>query len=148
MTMAGSILFGFALVVLAAILVWRHKSVWDEAQRFSSSAHEKDFARRQYRRRTQTSTMIGLVGAAIGAQPWITPWFTDASAAIAYVVGLIAAVGWILLLGVADMASTYAHLQRIRRVQIAEQAAMQARLRLEVENRKAERENSPDQDEP
>ena len=140
--MAGSILFGFALIILAAFLVRHHQRVWNQACQFSPSARDKDFARRQYRRRTQTSTLIGLVGAAIGAHHWVT----DPTAAVIYVVGLLAGVGWILLLGFADMANSWVHFQQIRRRQRAEQAAMQALLRREIDQRKTDQEPPAEQD--
>jgi hypothetical protein len=131
--MGASIAFGFLLLVLSAILVWHHKHVWDQARVSSPSARDKDFARRQYRRRTQTSAMIGFVGAAISIQPWIS----NAVVATYYVTGLILAVLWILLLGIADMVSSFAHFQRARRRQLAEQAATQALLQREIDRRRA-----------
>lgn len=141
--MAGSILFGVSLILLAALLVWHHQGVWNQACRYSPSAREKDFARRQYRRRTQTSTMIGIVGIAIGAHPWVT----NRTAAVVYVVGLLACVGWILLLGCADMFSSWVHFQQLRRRQQAEHAALQAQLKREAERRRGEQRfpESPDE---
>ncbi|MBM4004748.1 MAG: hypothetical protein FJ295_15930 [Planctomycetes bacterium] len=131
--MGASIAFGFLLLVLSAILVWHHKHVWDQARVSSPGARDKEFARRQYRRRTQTSALIGFVGAAISLQPWIS----SAVVATYYVTGLILAVLWILLLGIADMVSSLAHFQRARRRQVAEQAATQALLRREIDRRRA-----------
>lgn len=141
--MASSILFGVSLILLAALLVWHHQRAWSEACRYSPSAREKDFARRQYRRRTQTSTMIGIVGVAIGAFPAVQ----NPTAAVVYVVGLLACVGWILLLGCADMLSSWVHFQQLRRRQHAEHAALQAQLKREAERQRGEKRfpESPDE---
>lgn len=137
--MGTSIAFGLGLLVLSLFLVWHHKASWDLTQTESAgddagSQHELEYRRRQYRRRTQASTVIGLIGAAIAAHPWIaTP-----RAAVLYLAGLVAAVAWILLLGMLDLFSSYNYFSRLRRHQHAERTSLEAQLREELKKRRLE----------
>ena len=80
---------------------------------------ERDFYRRQFRRRMQGSAIIGIVGLLLPLGGWIA----DGMLNLAYLALLLALVGWMLMLGLADLVATRPHFERVREHLLAEALA-------------------------
>jgi hypothetical protein len=96
-----------------------HRRAWRNAQ-WDERLNERDrrFARSQYRRRMQASSLIGAIGAAIGCYPLVP----ETPLAIAInLSALIAACVCIMLSGLLDYWATRQNLRRIQNEHLAEQ---------------------------
>ena len=127
-----NLIFATVLFAIAALLMLQHEWTWRKIQRTERDSREVDFARRQYRRRLQASGLIGVVAVAIAVSGWVE----QAWQVLFYWIGVALVVVWILLLGLVDWASSYAHFQRIHKRQLAEHAALQAELKAELDRRR------------
>ena len=130
--MFSNLIFATVLFAIAALLMLQHEFKWRKVQRTERDTREVEFARRQYRRRLQASGLIGAVAVAIAVSGWIE----HPPLVLFYWIGVVLIVVWILLLGLADWVSSYAHFQRIHKRQLAEHAALQAELKAELERRR------------
>jgi flagellar basal body-associated protein FliL len=119
-----------AIVAVAAVLVAWHVRSWRRAKAPGRTAGELKFAFEQYRRRMQTSVMLGLVGVLILAGPWITAPL----AVLLYWLGVIVLIVWIVLLAGADMLATRMHYAQAEAEQHLKQVKLHAAL--EAEQRK------------
>ena len=102
-----AIVFGGMLIVTAAVMIGGHRRAWRkrlEEKSLEQSDREHYF--RQYRRRMQTSAMLGLVGLLIVVGDWLIPWNQAAVWFPIYWGVVLMLTGWIGLLGVADLLST------------------------------------------
>lgn len=124
----------------AGLMVW-HIAAWRRAREEEADEPlERDFQWRRFRRRIQTSGMIVLIGLALGAVMLIDPakhplligWF---------LLGMLILLLWIVLLAVADMASTRSHVTRMKHYHMVETAKLQAALRRAKEQLREEGEN-------
>ena len=117
------------LVAAALWLVQAHRQHWQEvdtAQELPS--RERDHLRRRYRRRMQTSTMLGFVGVAILAGRLFPP--DDPSlVTIFYWAGVALLVFWMALLALGDLISTQVHYRVNRRKAECERDRLEAQLR-------------------
>ena len=71
---------------------------------------EREFHRRQFRRRLQGSLMIGALGLLLPVGGFIQ----GATWNIAYLALLLSLLGWMLLLGIADLVATRHNFNRVR----------------------------------
>ena len=90
---------------------------------------ERDFRRRQYRRRMQTSAMLGILGLAILVGQLLLDRADSSMLLLAYWCGVIAMVVWIALLALADMTATSFHYVREKNDTVVEQARLKNELR-------------------
>jgi hypothetical protein len=90
---------------------------------------ELDFRRRQLRRRTQTSAMLGLVGIAMLVGRVLIVWRAPPTLILVFWAGVVLLVLWLGLLAVADMVATRYYFSRLRQSYRIEQARLQAELR-------------------
>ena len=65
--MAGTQLFGYALVTVSAVLLAQHWFHWRDAASRVLTLRQREYLRRQIQRRSVASALIGVVGAAIVA---------------------------------------------------------------------------------
>lgn len=120
-----TVLFSFCLISISAVLIWSHWQTWRSVQAEASAEPSGGFRRRQFRRRTMSSTAIGLIGIALLASPrMVDPvrlsfWF--------YWSGVLFAVISIGLLALLDMISTRVHFSK-QHAGLADQIALQAQL--------------------
>ncbi len=117
------------LIALSGVLLDMHRRSWRIERDATISDGERRFARSQYRRRTQASGIIGVLGAAIGVGPLIParPW----PMAI-YVAGLGAACLAIMLLAAIDAWASRQYFVRLRNEQLAAQVQLARELRREL----------------
>jgi hypothetical protein len=114
------------LLGLSGFLLDMHRRSWLAAQQDSSlSERDRRFARSQYRRRTQASSIIGALGVAIGIGPLMTsPW-----PLLLYTASLVAACGCIMLLAAIDAWATRQNYARLRSEHLAAQIKLVQELR-------------------
>lgn len=113
-----------AILAVAALLVAWHRRAWRRALGGRLSAAELKFAFEQYRRRMQTSVMLGLVGVLIFAGPWVTAPL----AILLYWLGVIVLVLWIMLLAGADMLATRLYYAQLETEHHVKQFKLEAKL--------------------
>ena len=105
-------------------MVSHHRS-WQLSRQNESDEAELDFRRRQYRRRMQTSTMMGLLVLGTFGGQFITG---AAVLIVGYWAGVLLLVVWIALLAGADYLATRYHLSRLRHNCIIEEAKLHAEV--------------------
>lgn len=103
-----------------------HLRTWRRAQQREGEAEELDYRHRQFRRRMQTSALLGILAVAIFAGQWITG---PLLLAFLFWGGVLLGVGWVGLLAAADIWATKHHFDRLRQTYLIEQAKLQAQIR-------------------
>ena len=117
--MAGTQLFGYALVAGSAALLALHWSEWHELARMpASDMVRREFRRRQLQRRSVASALIGVVGAAMTLVDRVpkTPWGMSC-----YLFGLLSGALVILAIAVVDMRAVRQRREREQFELLAEQ---------------------------
>ena len=117
------------LVAASLWLIWAHweRSAAVEADE-SLENRQRDHLRRRYRRRIQTSTMLGVVGVAIlGGR--LFPPDQGGAALIIYWSCVALLVLWMALLAMADIVSTRLYFGRLRRDVEVQRTVLEAQLR-------------------
>jgi hypothetical protein len=140
--MISSFLFAGFLVGLAGLMMVLHWRKWRWLRTLTLADKERDFFFRQFRRRMQSSAMIGTVGIAIAVGVWIVdPWLSALFWGLVFL-----AVLWTLLLALADMFSNRAFFQRMQDEQLAEGLALKKELKDELQRLDRHRRNGDDQE--
>lgn len=112
------------LVVASAVMLLWHLRAWRTADHGGLGAREADFLRRQFRRRSQASGMIGLIGLLLLGDLWIT----DPLSALLYWCGVALMVGWTMLLALADWFASRVYYGHLTAASHAEHASIQAEI--------------------
>ncbi|MBN2584051.1 MAG: hypothetical protein JXL80_13380 [Planctomycetes bacterium] len=126
MDIGSSILVSSLLLLAAVGLMVSHLRAWRRAQEEPLEPEEFDFRRRQFRRRIQTSAMLGLlavglfVGQLIPGPPMLVVLFWGV---------VLLVLGWMGLLALADIWATKHHFDRMRQSYLVEEAKLHAELR-------------------
>ncbi len=120
-----SILFGLFVIAVAAMLLIRNAMYWHSTQAAEMDERERDFLRRQYRRRTQANAIIAIVGVAI----ILGVWLTDSVMVAAYWMGMVLLVGWMAMLAIIDLVSARTHYGRLHQDQLEARALLEEELR-------------------
>jgi hypothetical protein len=123
-----SIQFGLLLCALSAGLIAWHVRAWKRLQGAEIEPGERNFRRRQYRRRMQTSAMLGVLGAAIFIGQLLMIWVTSQAFLVVYWGGVVVLVLWLALLALADMAATGFYYSRVKSNYVVERARLQGEL--------------------
>jgi hypothetical protein len=97
-----TIVFATLLVVLSLTMLAIHWAVWRKADHGGLSEREQQFARRQFRRRTQASGMLG----AIGLLMLTTQFVEEKSMSLVLWLAILCAVAWTVLVALIDWWST------------------------------------------
>jgi hypothetical protein len=116
------------LVLATVVLMISHVRAWRGFQREDLTEEELDFRRRQFRRRMQTSGMLGLMAVAVAVGYFLIIWFRSGWLALLFGIVLIAMVCWIGLLAIVDVWATKHHFSRMRDRCIVEQAKLRAEI--------------------
>jgi hypothetical protein len=124
-----SLAFSLFLVAASAVMLGLHWRTWRCFQAQPLDEREYDFRRRQFRRRMQTSAMLGLLGIAILIGHWITSPPLPRLAPPIYWGVVVLAVFWLGLLAMADLLVTRHHYRRLHDDYLVQQARLQAELR-------------------
>jgi hypothetical protein len=114
-------------VCSAGLMAW-HVRARKRLPAAEIDALERGFRRRQFRRRMQTSAMLGVLGLAIIVGQLLLLWATSAIVVAIYWLVVVVLVVWMLLLAMTDVADTSLFYSR----QVGNSAVEQARLRGEL----------------
>jgi len=125
----SSILVALVLCVSSAGLISWHLRGWKRLQATEVGARERDFRRRQIRRRIQTSALLGILGVAIFVGQLLITWAAPQLVLITYWGGVLLLVLWLTILALADMVATSVFYDREKSHSIVEQARLQGELR-------------------
>jgi len=127
--MDPTLIFSLGLLLAAAAMTYGHRQAW-LAKQDSRDEQQLEFANRRFRRRTQTSAMLGVVAIAIFAARWIDLLRQDAPwVFMAYWMVVVLLVLWVALLAGADYIATRHYLSKIQRQQAIEAAQLRAEAR-------------------
>ena len=125
----SSFAVAIVLVATSVALIVRHVRVWKGLKSEALDERELNFRRRQFRRRVQTSAMIGLLGVAIVVGQLLMDIVKSPRFHVYYWIGVLALLLWIVLLAVADMVATSAYYSRERSDLAVGHAKLQIELR-------------------
>ena len=120
---SGVLLLGSVLMMAAHIRAWRRQ------QREQLDEKEFDFRRRQFRRRMQTSAMIGLLAIALPAGYLLTLWTNSGWSLLGSLGVTTLLVGWVCLLALVDIWATKRHFGILQDKTLLEQTKLRAELR-------------------
>jgi len=121
-----SLLVPLFLLLCAVGLIRLHVRTWRRFQGQPLEDVERDYRRRQFRRRMQSSAMLAVLAVAILIGQLITG---PPVLVIAYWGGVLLLLGWVGLLALADILATKYHFGRLRETYLIERAKLQAQLR-------------------
>jgi hypothetical protein len=125
----SSYVVSLILVATSIALIVQHVRVWKRLSVEDLDERELNFRRRQFRRRVQTSAMIGVLGVAIVVGQLLLGIVHSAKFQVYYWIGVLALLLWILLLAVADMVATSVYYSRERSDFAVQHAKLQVELR-------------------
>jgi hypothetical protein len=117
------------LLLCAAGLMALHVRTWRRARQQDLQPDDLDYHRRQYRRRMQSSAMLGLTAVAIFVGQLLTPRIESKLFSLAYWGGVLLVAGWFALLAVVDLLATKHHFNRLWQTYLVEQAKLHAEIR-------------------
>jgi uncharacterized membrane protein len=115
-----------ALLLFAAGMLAAHARGWRRLQHEPSESPERDYRRRQLRRRLQSTIMLLVLAVLLVAIQWVDrwPWVF-----LALLTAVLVLVAWVLLLAAADVVATRYHFGRIRGQYLMEEAKLHAEIR-------------------
>jgi hypothetical protein len=125
----SSLLISVLLLLAALGLMYWHVLSWRRAQLADLAAGELDFYRRQFRRRIQTSAMLGILAVLIFAGVVLAKWIDSQLFFIIYWAAALLLVIWVALLAGADIWATQFHFGQLRQKCLIEQAKLHAEIR-------------------
>ena len=103
----------------------RHVYSWREARRSGIQGEEFDFRRRQFRRRMQTSAMLGLSAVAVLLGQYLRE---PPLLVLIFWIGVLLLVFWVVLLALVDIWATKRHFGRLRQAYLSNEAKLQAEI--------------------
>ena len=122
-------LMSLLLLLAAAGLMVSHVRSWRVFQRQDLDAEEFDYRRRQFRRRMQTSAMLGILAVVMFAGQTLAEWLESPMSSVILWLVVLLGVCWIALLAVVDIWATQHHYRRLQDKCLIEQAKLQVELR-------------------
>lgn len=133
MNLWHSILVSGFLLICAAGLMLSHRRSWHQFRRRSArqdelDTQELDYRRRQFRRRMQTSAMLGALALALPVADWLTTRSESTPLHLLCWSVVLLLVGWLGLLALADLVATKYHFGRMRHSYLVEEAKLKAEL--------------------
>jgi hypothetical protein len=114
------------LLLSSAALLILHTRSWRKSRRLSLETPELEFRRRQYRRRMQSSAMLGILAIAFSLAPYIKgpPWLI-----LAYLIAVVVVTLWMGALAVTDALASRAHFNRLQESDMNEQLKLKQQIR-------------------
>lgn len=133
MAYATELFTGFLVLVGVGLMIWHYANYQEDGAASATSASDRDFARRQYSRRMQTSAMIIVLGVAIliGRLVELQPW------GIFYWIAVLLIVFWMGVLALADIIASQYHYGRKRDEERLNLIKMKADLAREAGGKKS-----------
>jgi hypothetical protein len=124
-----TILVSLVILLASAVLLTSHVHTWKTLQAEPLEPEDREYRRRQFRRRMQCSSMLGLLAVAIVVGRLLMDARRLPLVIFVYWSAVVLVVLWIGLLAVVDMLATKRHFARLRQHCLIEQAKLQAELR-------------------
>jgi sterol desaturase/sphingolipid hydroxylase (fatty acid hydroxylase superfamily) len=124
----------FLLLCAAGLMAW-HVRAWRAQRLRKLEPNERDFLRRQFRRRMQTSAMLALIAATLPVGQWLVQMGAENKGtnwpkwAIAFWGLVILLVVWVGFLALADLWATRLFFGRLRHRYWLEKTRLEAELR-------------------
>ena len=106
-----------------------HGRSWRRARQGELEREEFDYRRRQFRRRMQTSAMLGLLAVGLFVGHSMPFWVESIVFQAAYWCGMLLLVVWVGLLALVDVIATKYYFGRLRQSYLLKQTKLQAELR-------------------
>ena len=129
MDVSSVIVVSGLLLLAAVVLMVSHVRAWRAARQKQLDAEEFDYRRRQFRRRMQTSAMLGVLAVAMLVGYVLTFWLSSKVFALAFWTAIILVVVWTCLLALVDIWATKHYFGRLRHDTLVEQAKLRAEIR-------------------
>lgn len=128
-----------ALVLGSLVLLGWHVKSWREADHGGLAQRDYLFFRRQFRRRMQSSGMLGIIGLLIFGHLWVS----DNTMLALYWTGVLGLLVWTVLLAASDLVASRLHYSS----QVADHKTEHLLLKREIEKFRRES-HSPETDPP
>jgi xanthine/uracil permease len=129
------------LVIGVSFLRWNVRE-WREAKNNSTlDDQDRHHYHARYRRRSQTSTMLIVLGVLIPATLW-TMNHGDPAVATAMLVALVLLTGWVILLALGDMLATRTY-SRVALAKVRQKQRELERRIVELKNRRGNGQQDP-----
>jgi hypothetical protein len=116
------------LLVVSSVLMLINWRSWKSFRRSESLENERDYRRRQFRRRMQASGMIGVIGIALFLGDTLIVWFDDPVVTVLFWVSVVMITLWTVLLAMVDIWATRRFLDRVSEDNFMEQTKLHAEL--------------------
>lgn len=120
----STLIFAIALLAFAGALIAWHLLAWRKADHGGLTDEDYRFYKNQFRRRMQTSALLGAMGLLALGDLWITG--TVARAALWTVMFLL--LLWVLLLAAADWLASRLHFDKLLSASAVEHALLQREI--------------------
>jgi hypothetical protein len=124
----SAVVFGLLLLAAAGLFFWNLRQ-WRKVRPESISKDEHDYRRRQFRRRLQSSAMLGAAGVAIFVPELLPQKITENPYFLLYWVAVMLMVLWVVLLAAVDIWATKFYYDRLRNAYFHEKLKLEAELR-------------------
>ncbi len=111
----------------AGLIVW-HIRAWKLLRDADLQPREMEFRRRQYRRRMQTSAMLGLLGAAVFVGQVLMTLVTWRLFLVVYWSCVLLLLLWMAILAVTDMVATSVYYSKEKNSYLVEHAKLKGEL--------------------
>jgi hypothetical protein len=125
----SSLLISLFLLSTALGLMYWHVHSWRSAQTADMEPNELDFYRRQFRRRIQTSAMLGILGVILFCGELLALWISSQLFFIIYWSVALLLVIWLALLALVDIWATKYYFGQLRHKCFIEQTKLNAEIR-------------------
>lgn len=126
---------------ISAAFLWGHVRSWKSSQRESIDPRELAFRKGQFRRRTQTSSMLFLLGAAILVGYWMPREWPNLF--VFYWCGVFLWTLWVILLALGDAVLSRLHLRAESRQRQIDHARARAELHRTTASKKNGKAGTP-----
>jgi len=125
----STLLISLLLLLAALGLMYWNVWSWQRARSADLAAGELDFYRHQFRRRIQTSAMLGILAVCLFTGEMLTRWIHSQPFFIIYWGAALLLVIWVALLAGVDIWATKYHFGQLRQKCLIEQAKLHAEIR-------------------
>lgn len=139
-----TIALSLTLLFVSALLVAMHVRAWRTVDHGGLGAAGREFHERRYRRRLQSSLMLGVIGLLVLGDLWLDAVFPDPWARLLYWSGVGLLLLWLLLLAASDWLASRQHYRgQLNRLQ-TERDVLRADLERLRQQHRERRDSDPD----
>jgi len=142
-----TIALSLALLIASVVMVVVHLRAWRTADHGGLAEVEREFQSRRFRRRLQTSAMLGVIGLLVLGELWLDRLFKDDLPRLLYWSGVGLLLLWLLLLAASDWLASRQHYRgQLDRLQTDRDALRGELERLRREHRERNEKKPPSQE--